>query len=124
LQLQVSNVRKVTDKNDVEKFLNEFRVKLKVFDVVYIDREKNIQALLDLDMFPIDRRMTLEKLNVEDYCEGPLEETMHGGSKMWVFGREISGKEVYIKIALGHANRPVVCVSFHIAERTLNYPFK
>lgn len=112
------------NKSEVDQFLKEFRVKLKVFDVIYVDRKKNTQALLDLELVPAVRRQTLEQLKIEDYSEGPLEETMYGGSHMWVFGKEVVGKELYIKVAMGQSNYPVICISFHIAESELNYPFK
>jgi hypothetical protein len=114
----------VSARNEVEQFLNQFKVKLKIFDVVYIGRDKNAQALLDLEWVPAARTKVLENLEAEDYCEGPLEETMHGTGNMWVFGKEVSGKEIYIKVAMGQPNNSVICISFHLAEHTLKYPFK
>ena len=111
-------------RNDVEQFLNQFKVKLKVFDVVYIGRGKNAQALLDMEWVPAARTKILENLEAEDYCEGPLEETFHGSGNMWVFGKEVSGKEIYIKVAMGQPNNSVICISFHLAEHLLVYPFK
>ena len=43
----------------------------------------------------------------------------------WVFGKQIDGVEVYIKLkiaGLAGAER-AVCLSFHKAERPLSYPF-
>jgi hypothetical protein len=60
----------------------------------------------------------------EDYCEGPLEEKMRGILPMWVFGKEVKNKELYIKISMGVENSSVICISFHIAENCLNYPYK
>jgi len=114
----------VTKQSDVEQFLNQFKVKLKVFDVVYIGRDKNAQALLDVELVPAARTKILENLEAEDYCEGPLEETFHGAGKMWVFGKEVSGIEIYIKVAMGQHNNRVICISFHPAEHPLGYPFK
>lgn len=114
----------VSDKREVEQFLKQFKIKLKVFGILDVERKKNTQTLLDLELLLTQRRKILEQLKVEDYCEGPLEETMHGESEMWVFGKEVKGTEVYIKIALGAASEPVICISFHIAEYKLNYPFK
>lgn len=112
------------DQSDVEQFLNQFKVKLKVFDVVYIGRDKNAQALLDVELVPAARTKILENLETENYCEGPLEETMHGAGNMWVFGTEVSGNEIYIKVAMGQPNNSVICISFHLAEHPLEYPFK
>lgn len=83
--------------DEVQHFLKTFKAKLKVYDVIYIDsRQKNTQALLDLELLPHERTNILEELEVADYCEGPLKETQYGGSKMWVFGKSVKNTEVYI----------------------------
>jgi hypothetical protein len=33
-------------KSDVEAFLNTFKAKMEVFDVVFLNRDKNLQALI------------------------------------------------------------------------------
>ncbi|MEX2600735.1 MAG: hypothetical protein WD355_03745 [Balneolaceae bacterium] len=114
----------MTARKDVEKFLKRFKSKLKVFDVVFVGRAKNTQTLLDLELVPASRTKLLEQLEVNDYCEGPLEETMHGVGSMWVFGKEVSGTEIYIKVAMGQTGNSVICISFHRAEQTLRYPFQ
>jgi hypothetical protein len=82
-------------KQEVENFLKEFKGKMKIWDVLFrSDRDSNIQALADLDIRPIDRKKVLEKLKSTDYSEGPLEETLHGGSNMWVFGKDINKQQV------------------------------
>ena len=43
---------------------------------------------------------------------------------MWVFGKDVKGQEVYIKISLGQENRQTICISFHISEYKMKYPFK
>ena len=47
---------------------------MKFWDVLFRDeRGKNAQALIELELRPIDRKKTLETLHVNDYSEGPLE---------------------------------------------------
>src|SRR5450759_605443 len=112
-------------KREVENFLKEFKGKMKIWDVLFrSDRDSNMQALADLDIRPIEREKVLENLKVTDYSEGPLKEKLHGGSNMWVFGRDINAQEVYIKISMGPTNNPVICISFHVAKFKMNYPFK
>ena len=112
-------------KQEVEKFLNEFHVKMKISDVFFRDeRGKNTQALADLEIHPNDRIKIIEELKTIDYSEGPLKEKLYNGNSMWVFGMEIKSKEVYIKISIGVAGSRVICISFHIADRHMNYPFK
>nr|WP_288935776.1 hypothetical protein [uncultured Allomuricauda sp.] len=115
----------MASKEQVKNYLKEFKVKMSVWDVVFLDdRGKNSQTLADLESMPNERKNILEKLEVDDYCEGPLEETQYGGSEMWVFGRTLRGKEIYIKITLGVENTGVICISFHIAEYQMKYQFK
>ena len=110
---------------EVRAFLNDFKTKLSIWDVLYLDsRAKNTQALIDLDIRPIDRKSVLEGLGVTDFSEGPKADKMLGGSDMWIFGKSVNSKEVYIKITLGISGSSVICISFHIAEHTMNYPFK
>jgi len=112
-------------KQEVERFLNDFKTKMGIFHILFMDnRGKNAQALMDLEISPIKRIEILKKLALEDYSQGPLEENMHGIPPMWVFGQEIKGIEVYIKISMGKANSQTICISFHLAEYVMNYPLK
>ena len=88
------------------------------------DRGKNQQALLDLEITPAKRKEIVSSLKTEDYSQGPLDEKMLGILPMWVFGKCVKKKEVYIKISMGKKNSSAVCISFHIAEYPMNYPFK
>ncbi|CAA7389329.1 hypothetical protein [Chryseobacterium fistulae] len=110
---------------DVSKFLNEFKTKLEIWGVLFRDdRGKNFQSLADLEITPSNRMDILKNLQLEDYSEGPLEEKLNGGEDMWVFGRIIKSKEVYIKISYGRLGTSVICISFHIAEYKMEYPLK
>lgn len=115
----------MSDKNAVSIFLKDFKNKMSIWDVLFLDkRGKNLQTLADLEIRPIDRKKILEKLEVIDYCQGPIKEKAYGGQDMWVFGTEIKKKEIYIKINMGWEGSNVLCISFHIAEHKMKYPFK
>lgn len=114
-----------TTENDVKSFLNEFKVKMGIWQILFrTDRDKNLQTLADLEITQSAARAIIEKLDVVDFSEGPLEEKMHGIGSMWVFGKEVKKKEIYIKVAMGHEKLPVICVSFHVASKKMSYPFK
>jgi hypothetical protein len=114
----------MTSKQEVEKFLKELKVKIEVLGILFLDdRGKNQQALHDLEISPAKRKEIIAKLRTEDYSDGPLEEKIRGILPMWVFGKEVKQKEVYIKISMGLENNCVVCISFHVAERPMNYPY-
>ena len=75
---------------EVAAFLKDFKEKMKVWDVLFRDdRGKNAQALVDLELRPIDRKSILEALEAKDYSEGPHKETLYEGADMWVFGKTV-----------------------------------
>ena len=115
----------MSTEKDVALFLREFKDKMRIWDILFRDdRGKNSQALVDLEFRPVDRKAALEALVTQDYSEGPLEEKLYGGPDMWVFGKTIKKKEVYIKITVGGHGSSVICISFHLAEHKMQYPLK
>ena len=115
----------MTTLQEVELFLKEFKTKMKIWDILFRDdRGKNAQALVDLELRPIERISILENLDSIDYSQGPLEDIVYGISKMWVFGKNVKKKEIYIKISLGLIGNNVLCISFHLAEHAMIYPLK
>lgn len=112
-------------REEVEKFLNQFKIKLEVFDIFFLDgREKNYQALLDLGISRFERLEVVKSIKTEDYSEGPIVDDLNNFKEMWVFGKDVNGCEVYIKIAMGESNNRTVCISFHKAEHKMSYPLK
>ncbi|OYU95951.1 MAG: toxin [Bacteroidetes bacterium B1(2017)] len=115
----------MSTEGDVSSFLKSFKEKMKFWDVLFRDeRGKNSQALIELELRPIERKAILETLEVFDYSEGPMEEKLYGGADMWVFGKMVKKQEVYIKITMGAFGSSVICISFHLAQYKMNYPLK
>ena len=83
-----------------------------------------MQTLLDLDITPKLRKEIIMQLEVSDYIDGPLEDTLYRKGEMWVFGKDVKYNDVYIKISKGAEGCGAFCISFHIAERPLKYKFK
>ncbi len=112
-------------KLEVEAFLNDFHIKLKFWNILYRDdRRKNVQALLSLEISRAQRREIIESIEILDYSEGPLEDTLNNEMPLWVFGKLVNKTLVYIKITLGSLNNPVICISFHEAEHAMSFPLK
>ncbi len=112
-------------KTNIKAFLEDFHIKMDIWGIVVRDdRGKNTQTLFDLEITKAYRDKVLKELEVEDYVDGPKEEILNGGADMWVFGKTIKGKEIYIKITIGLAGAKVICISFHIAEHPMTYIFK
>lgn len=111
--------------DDVKGFLEQFNIKAQVFGILFRDdRPKNAEALLELDITKMQREMIVKSLVPQDYVEGPVIDVLNKQKEMWVFGKDVKGREVYIKITLGYENGQTICISFHIAEYPLEYPFK
>ncbi len=109
----------------VKQFLNDFHQKMKVWEIVFRDdRSKNTQALLDLELTSKQRIEVIQSLSIEDYSEGPYTDNLNNLGEMWVFGKKVKGVEIYIKISMGSKSSPVICISFHPAEKSLKYPLK
>ena len=87
------------------------------------DRSKN-QPLLSLEISTETRKQVLRDLQLEDFCQGPIDDTLYGQASMWVFGKVVKKRELYIKITMGAFNSSVICISSHEAERKLRYQFK
>ena len=115
----------MSTEKDVTAFLKDFKEKLTLWGVLFReDRSKNVLALLELELRPKDRESILKELKPQDYVDGPRVDTLYGGADLWIFGKLVKEKEVYIKITLGAWGSSVICISFHCAEHKMKYPFK
>ena len=110
---------------EIQKFLNDFHQKVEVFDIIILnDREKNAKTQAALELTPYSQREVIKSIVVEDYSEGPIKNLLNSWGALWVFGKDVKGQEVYIKISYGMPNSHAICISFHIAEYPMNYPYK
>ena len=121
IYLQKQNKKMITI-DEVNRFLDEFKVKAKVFGIIYRDdRQKNVDALFQLGISARIRERIIFSLEGEDYSQGPIMETLNGGAEMWVFGKDHNDMEIYVKISVSDR---ALCISFHEAERPMYYPFR
>ena len=109
----------------MELFLSQFKVKLDILGIFFLDnREKNKLTMAQMNFRQLDRLNVVKSIEVEDYSEGPIRDQLNGFGEMWVFGKDVDGQEIYIKISLGKPGSKTICISFHIAEHPMQYPFK
>ena len=115
----------MASQKQIESFLRDFKFHLDFWGLlIRSDRQKNFATMLELEYSINDVKNELKRLEFQDYSEGPLKETLYKSADMWVFGKMIQSKEVYIKITMGLGDSKVLCISFHFAERAMCYPFK
>ena len=119
------NERYMVTIEEVKAFLDQFNIKAQVFGIYFRnDRGKNMEALKHLAISAFQRELIVKSLQAQDYVEGPVIDVLNKEKEMWVFGKDVKGREVYIKITLGYDGGQTICISFHIAEYPLKYPFK
>jgi hypothetical protein len=110
----------------VRQFLLEFKSLLEHGQYHFKNHYKNAQCLIDLDLTLKDVEKVLFGLTIENYAAGPITDEMHPGV-LWVFGDEITGVELYIKlkiVELPANDEQAVCISFHPAEYPQRYPLR
>ena len=120
----------MTDRKEVINFLNQIRETIcnpiKGCDGwTLVPRKENKACITALGFNLSDIATTILSLITEDYCKGPDTDRGQKG-KVWIFGKSINGKEVYIKIKLASLSRlkMVRVISFHFSHQTMVYPFK
>ncbi len=111
----------IKSETEVKKFLAEFGIKLEIWGIFFLNRDKNIEALKELGITPSTRKDIIKDIKDVDYVETLPTENI---GDMWVFGKDIHEKAIYIKIAIGQPNNQTICISFHEAEHKIKYAFK
>lgn len=114
-------------KEEIEEFLRIFK---SCWDGRVIPRAnpKNDETLAILGITPRHRMEEVKCLRYDDYYRGPsLDHDGKFNKKWWEFGRRIKKHEIYIKICIYKNNSGQYrgdCMSFHIADENIGYPFK
>lgn len=92
---------------------------------VLVRRRKTLNCVLQLGFNYRDIHSVILGLSVTDYCQGPVQDRRERGD-LWIFGKAIGDKEIYIKIKLATfgALKMVRIISFHFANEPLCYPCK
>lgn len=81
-------------------------------------------TLLDLDYEASDIVERLNELTIREYSETLVDKDDINPPLLFVFGKDINGKQIYIKLKIkGSQTRHVLCVSFHYAEEKMTFPY-
>lgn len=114
------------DQATIAKFLMEFKDLTSTGrNFYFIERPEKNSAVINLGLNINNIKRELLGLSVEDYCSGPEIDRDRPGD-VWVFGKEINGHEIYIKLRIFYlgSEKNAKCISFHEADCPLNYPFR
>ena len=81
-------------------------------------------TLLDLEYDVWDVVERLKELTVSDYSETKIDKDDLNPPLLFVFGKDINRKLVYVKLKIkGVQRRRILCVSFHYARDPMEFPF-
>ena len=124
-------------RGDVIAFLKELKIFLEKndFDIdtdfVLIRKNKKDDlehstpyTLVDLNYDISDVVNRLKELTIEEYSETKIDKDDLDPPLLFVFGKTISKKLIYIKLKMKETKkRYVLCVSFHYAKDKMNFPY-
>lgn len=80
-------------------------------------------TLLDLDYDAEDVVNRLKELKVEEYSETKIDTDDVNPPILFVFGKDINGKLIYVKLKIRDYQKQVICVSFHYAKDKMEFPY-
>lgn len=125
-------------KSEVDAFLSELRLLLESedfdidTDMVLIRKKKRGEdqrystpyTLLDMNYDIEDVVAQLKILTTEEYSETKIDRDDFNPPLLFVFGKDINGKLIYVKLKIkGQQHRHVLCVSFHYAKEKMTFPY-
>ena len=73
-------------------------------------------TLLELDYDAEDVVSRLKELKTEEYSETKIDKDDTNPPLLFVFGKDINGRLIYIKLKIRDQQKQVLCVSFHYAR--------
>jgi hypothetical protein len=67
--------------------------------------------------------ITLQKLTLKNYSQTLVDRDDDEPPYLYVFGKVINEKMVYIKFKIREGSRKVICISFHYASSRMSFPY-
>ena len=129
-------VRIQSDKKMVAEFLKNLNTILndknfsidKNFIIIKTKKEKEqfstTYTLADLEYDTTDIVQRLKELTIREYSETLFDRDDDKPPLLFVFGKDINSRQVYIKIKIkGTENKYILCLSFHYAEKEMTFPY-
>lgn len=106
--------------------INEFLFKFKFFaqppgGFVFAERRKNLYSMAEIGITQADALNIIFELTYLNYTEKDRD---FFGRQVWKFGFTLDNCEIYIKLADDFSNSISKCISFHIADFKIKYPYR
>ena len=126
-----------SEKKDVKVFLEELKEVLEAENFNIDDNLLIIKSskdeieystnytMTDLDYDSSDIVERLKELTVSEYSETLIDKDDDKPPLLFVFGKDINSKLIYIKLKIkGEITKRVLCLSFHYAKHDMEFPYK
>lgn len=121
----------VSNRKEIEKLLEKLHsiTSENNFDedcsqLTLINNKKTSNTLLDLDFDSNDIVDVLKSLKLCNYSETLIDKNDDNPPLLYVFGKLIKDKEIYIKFKIRERQKKcIICVSFHYSEHKMHYPY-
>lgn len=125
-----------SDKKDVESFLDELKNILQDenFDIqndflLIKSKKEEMQystayTIVQLEFDNADVVECIKELRIKNYSETLLDKDDDKPPLLFVFGKIINNRQIYIKLKIkGEETKKVLCVSFHYAKWKMEFPY-
>ena len=117
-----------SEKKDVKAFLEELKEVLEAENIKSSKDEIEYSTnytMTDLDYDSSDIVERLKELTVSEYSETLIDKDDDKPPLLFVFGKDINSKLIYIKLKIkGEITKRVLCLSFHYAKHDMEFPYK
>lgn len=126
-----------SEKKDVKAFLEELKeiLNAKEFNIdndLFIVKSNKDEIeystgylMLDLDYDALDIVERMKELTIAEYSETLIDKDDDKPPLLFVFGKDINSRLVYIKLKIkGEQTKRVLCLSFHYAKHDMVFPYK
>lgn len=93
--------------------------------IAFLDELKSILENVDFDYDTEDVVERLKELTVAEYSEATIYKDDLNPPLLFVFGKDINSKLVYVKLKIkGDYQRHVLCVSLHYEKEKMTLPYE
>ena len=114
-----------SEKKDVKIFLEELKEILNAKEFNVDNDITIVKSSKDEIEYSSDIVERLKELTIAEYSETLIDKDDDKPPLLFVFGKDISRKLVYIKLKIkGMQAKRVLCLSFHYAKHDMKFPYK
>ena len=90
----------------------------------FAERKKGLDTMAHLGITIKQAKEEILGITYQDYYRGPIPDTSPKEGEYWEFGKTIYGEQVFIKLKADSKHGGAICFSFHIPDKTIEYPYK